>query len=82
MQHEPEDTGESFAPESFAPESFAPESFARWPDVHTVGDFVGYLAAYDPHNICAHGRQWTRCWSCGHYEDHLDDVDTFNDSVD
>ena len=31
MQHEPQGAG---------------ESLAQWSDVHTVGDFIGYLAAY------------------------------------
>jgi hypothetical protein len=55
---------------------------ASWLDVNTVADFLIYLAAYDHQHFCAHGRMWTRCWECGHFEDYLGDDAMLDDFID
>ena len=56
-----------------------PDPAQNWMNVHTVADFLAYIHAFDRFNHCAHGKLWTRCWSCGHFEDCLDDHDEFED---
>jgi hypothetical protein len=50
-------------------------------EIDNITEFLAYLRENDTYDYCAHGRLWTRCWSCGHYESHKDDIGTENESV-